>query len=49
MAEAGEQRTDRILDFLAGQGLRGCPTCGEGRFGVGPQHFILATEHHTAT
>jgi hypothetical protein len=21
--------------------------CGEGRFGVGPQHFILATEHRT--
>jgi hypothetical protein len=47
MAEAGEQRTDRILGFLADQGLRGCPICGEGHFGVGPQHIILATEHHT--
>ncbi len=40
--EPGEaERTRRVLDFLESKGLRTCPICGEGIFGVGERHAIM--------
>ena len=43
MSDAQQQRSDRILDFLVSKGLRGCPVCSQGQFGVGPEHVIIST------
>jgi hypothetical protein len=42
-SDAQQQRSDRILDFLVSKGLRGCPVCSQGQFGVGPEHVIIST------
>ena len=43
MSDAQQQRSDRILDFLVSKGLRGCPVCSQGQFGVGPEHVLIST------
>ena len=43
MASDAQQRSDRILDFLVSKGLRGCPVCSQGQFGVGPEHVLIST------
>jgi hypothetical protein len=43
VSDAEQQRSDRILSFLVSKGLHGCPVCGQGQFGVGPEHVIIST------
>ena len=42
-SDAGQQRSDRILNFLVSKGLHGCSVCSQGQFSVGPEHVIIST------